>query len=252
MEGGLSMTANRPLAHFFTAAALLGATSLFVGTALHPMGADPNDAAAAFSEYALDRYWIWSHLAQFVGVVLLALALITFTLELEIGQSAPWGGITVALAVALIAIAAALQAVDGVALKRVVDHWAAAAAEQKSAAFEAAFAVRQVELGLAGFLSLVTGLAIVAFGLTLHLSPKGSQWFAFAAVANGAIFVASGVAQQTTGFSAASMVLSMTAGLLFMVWIVALALFTWLRGGRLAPGGAHQRAGLRNEVRRRA
>jgi hypothetical protein len=27
---------------------------------------------------------------------------------------------------------------DGVALKRVVDHWAAAAAEQKSAAFEAA------------------------------------------------------------------------------------------------------------------
>jgi hypothetical protein len=122
MEGGLSMTANRALAHFFTTAALLGATSLFVGTALHPMGADPNDAAAAFSEYALDRYWIWSHLAQFVGVVLLALALITFTLELEVGQSAPWGGITLALAVALIAVAAALQAVDGVALKRMVDH----------------------------------------------------------------------------------------------------------------------------------
>ena len=116
------MTVNRALAHFFTAATLLGTASLFVGTALHPMGADPNDAAAAFSEYALDRYWIWSHLAQFVGVVLLALALITFTLELEVGQSAPWGGITLALAVALIAVAAALQAVDGVALKRMVDH----------------------------------------------------------------------------------------------------------------------------------
>jgi hypothetical protein len=221
------MTANRALTRFFMTATLLGATSLSVGTALHPMSVDPNDAAAAFSEYALDKYWVWSHLAQFVGVVLLTLALITFTLELEVGQSSPWGGITVALALALIAIAAALQAIDGVALKRVVDHWAAATAEQKSAAFEAAFAVRQIEIGLAGFLSLVTGLAIVAFGLALYLSPNGLQWFAFAAAANGVIFLASGVTQQTSGFSAASMMLSMTAGLLFMVWMVALALFTW-------------------------
>ena len=73
----------------------------------------------------------------------------------------------------------------------------------------------------------MTGLAIVAFGLALYLSPQGSHWFAFAAIANGVIFVASGVAQQTTGFSAASMMLSVTAGLLFMVWMVALALFTW-------------------------
>jgi len=49
---------------------------------------------------------------------LLALALIAFTLELEEGGSAPWGGISVALAIGLIAVAAVLQAVDGVALKR--------------------------------------------------------------------------------------------------------------------------------------
>jgi hypothetical protein len=34
---------------------------------------------------------------------------------------------------------------------------------------------------------------------------EGPKWFAFAAVANGVIFVASGVTQQTTGFSAPSM-----------------------------------------------
>jgi hypothetical protein len=153
-------------------------TTLFAGTALHPMGADPNDAAAAFAEYALDRYWVWSHLAQFVGVVLLALALIAFTLELEDSRSAPWGGISVVLAVGLIAIAAALQAVDGVALKRVIDRSAAAAADQKAVAFEAAFAVRQIEICLAAFLSLITGLTIVAFGLTLYFNSKGLQWFA--------------------------------------------------------------------------
>jgi hypothetical protein len=223
------MNPNSTFVRFFSAATLLGVVTLIAGTALHPMGADPNDAAAAFAEYALDGHWVWSHLAQFVGVVLLALALIAFTLELEDGHSAPWGGISVALAVGLIAIAAALQAVDGVALKRVVDRWAAAAADKKAVVFEAAFAVRQIEIGLAAFLSLVTGLTIVAFGLTLYFNPKGSRRFAWAALANGLIFVASGVAQETTGFSSVSMMLSATGSLLLLVWMVALAVLTWRR-----------------------
>jgi hypothetical protein len=223
------MKPNRASARFFTAATLLGVTTLFAGTALHPMDADPNDAAAAFAEYALDRYWVWSHLGQFVGIVLLALALIAFTLELEDGRSAPWGGISVALAVGLVAIAAALQAVDGVALKHVVDRWAAAAADQKAVVFEAAFAVRQIEIGLAAFLSLVTGLTMGAFGLTLYFNPQGSQLFAWVALVNSLIFVASGVAQQTTGFSNVSMMLSATGSLLLMVWMVTLAVLTWRR-----------------------
>jgi hypothetical protein len=194
------MKGNRAFARFFAPAALLGVTTLFAGTALHPMGADPNDAAAAFAEYALDQHWVWSHLAQFVGVVLLTLALIGFAAELDQGLSALWARIGVALAIGLIAIAAALQAVDGVAVKRMVDRWAAAGTEHKPYVFEAAFAVRQIEIGLAGFLSFVTGLTIAAFGLALYFNPTHAKWFAWAAIANGVLFVASGVAQQTTGF----------------------------------------------------
>jgi hypothetical protein len=167
--------AARAFASLFTAAALLGVPTLFTGTVLHPMGADPNDAAAAFAEYALDGHWVWSHLVQFVGISLLALALIASAAELNQGLSALWGRIGVALAITLIAIAAALQAVDGVALKRMVDRWAAAGPEQKPYVFEAAFAVRQIEIGLAGFLSFVTGLTIAAFGLALYFSPKHSN-----------------------------------------------------------------------------
>jgi hypothetical protein len=223
------MKPSKSFCRFFPVASLLGVLTLLGGTALHPMSADPNDAATAFAEYALDKYWLWSHLAQFIGVVLLTLALITFTLELDKGSSAPWGGICVALAIGLIAIAAALQAVDGIALKRIVDRWAAAAAEQKAAVFEAAFAVRQIEIGLAAFLSLVTGLAIVAFGLALYLNPRGLQWFAWVAVANGMIFLALGVAQLTTAFSGFSMIFSMAASLPFMIWVVVLAVFSWRR-----------------------
>jgi hypothetical protein len=190
------MKSNRTVVRFFAVATLLGVLTLSTGTALHPMSADPSDAAAAFAEYAVDRYWIWSHLAQFVGVVLLALALIAFTLELEEGRSAPWGGISVALAIGLIAVAAVLQAVDGVALKRMVDRWAAAAAELKSDVFEAAFAIRQIEIGLTAFLSFVTGLAVTAFGLSLLFNSRGFQWFAWAALSNGIVF--SGAERRAT------------------------------------------------------
>jgi hypothetical protein len=222
-------TEAKASARFFAAAAPLGVAILFVGTILHPMGADPNDAPAALAEYAFDGHWVWSHLAQFVGVATLTLPLIAFAAKFDQGLSALWGRIGVALAISLIAIAAALQAVDGIALKRMVDRWAAAGPEQKPYVFEAAFAVRQIEIGLAGFLSFVTGLTIAAFGLALFYSPSHSKWFAWAAVVNGAAFVASGIAQQTTGFSSLSMMFSMTASLLFMAWILALAAFTWRR-----------------------
>jgi hypothetical protein len=223
------MKPKRAFARLFAAAVLLGVLTLFAGTALHPMGADPNDPAAAFAEYALDRYWVWSHLVQFVGVVLLALALIAFASELEDVRSAPWAGISVALAIGLIAIAATLQAVDGVAVKRMVDRWAAAAAEQKGFVFEAAFAVRQIEIGLAAFLSLVTGLTVFAFGLALYFNPRPLQWFASGALANSMIFLALGVAQLTTGFSGLSMMLSMAASLPFVTLMVALVVFAWRR-----------------------
>jgi hypothetical protein len=223
------MKPSKAFARLFAAAALLGVLTLFAGTVLHPMSADPNEPAAAFAEYVLDRYWVWSHLAQFVGVLLLALSLIAFASELEDARSAPWTGISVALAIALIAIAATLQAVDGVAVKRMVDRWAAAAAEQKALVFEAAYAVRQIEIGLAAFLSLVTGFAVFTFGLALYFNPRPLQWFALGALANGMIFLALGVAQLTTGFSGLSMMLSMAASLPFMALMVALVVFAWRR-----------------------
>jgi hypothetical protein len=46
-------------------------------------------------------------------------------------------------------VAATLQAVDGVALKVTVDRWAAATGEARLLAYEAAHAVRQIEIGFA-------------------------------------------------------------------------------------------------------
>src|SRR4051794_12897716 len=137
------------------ACAFIGCVLLGPGTSMHPMQADPNNAAAAFAEYAADQNWITGHLLQFVGIALLLGFMLVLSRQLRatsgLRQVATGG------AIASLAVAAALQAVDGVALKAMVDSWAAAPAAEKPAAFSAAFAVRQVEIGLASLLSILFG-----------------------------------------------------------------------------------------------
>jgi hypothetical protein len=104
---------------------------LLIGTYLHPMGADPNEAVAAFTEYAADHLWVASHLTQLAGVALMAAALLFLAQQLVTENGIGWarvaaGGVTVNLAVATV-----LQAVDGVALKIMVDVWACSAAQKE-------------------------------------------------------------------------------------------------------------------------
>ena len=57
-----------------------------------------------------------------------------------------------------LAVAAVLQAVDGVALKAMVDLWTGAD-EDRSSLFAGALAVRQIEIGLDALFALLLALA---------------------------------------------------------------------------------------------
>ncbi len=149
-------------------AALGGALALLVGTMLHPSDADPNDAAAAFAEYAASNLWIASHLTQFMGLALFGVALIALARTVDPGLAGAWAWVGVGGAAISVATGAALQAVDGVALKVMVDRWATATGTDQVTIFEAAFAVRQIEVGLASLMSLVFGLTVAVFGQLLH------------------------------------------------------------------------------------
>ncbi len=146
------------------ACAFAGCVLLGLGTSMHPMHAEPNNAVAAFAEYAADRNWIFSHLLQFAGAALLVAFMLLLARQLRVSipvlQPLASGG-----AIASLAVAAALQAVDGVALKAAVDAWAAAPAAEKAPAFSAAFAVRQIEIGLASLLSILFGATAALYGL---------------------------------------------------------------------------------------
>jgi Domain of unknown function (DUF4386) len=219
------------LARVGAVAAITGAVLLFIATLLHPTSADPNDPVAAFLEYAADRLWVASHLGQFLGIAILGVALVALAASMEAGSPAAWGRIGVAGTAASVATAAALQAVDGVALKTMVDRWAQATGDARALAFEGAFAVRRVEIGLASLLSVIFGLTTIVFGIAMILSRRFPTWLGILGLVGGVTTLAAGVAQAYTGFSPLAMTLSMPSSTLLLLW----AVFSGVLLRRLAP-----------------
>src|SRR5687768_17106568 len=89
--------------------ALVGSVLLFLGTYLHPMEADPNEAVAAFTEYAADHLWVASHLTQLAGVALMVVALLFLARQLESARDTGWPQIAAGGAIASLAVAMMLQ-----------------------------------------------------------------------------------------------------------------------------------------------
>jgi hypothetical protein len=229
--GEAEQTSTQVFARIGAGAAFLGALFLLISTFLHPSGSHPNEHHAAFAEYAADSFWIWSHLGQFLGFAGLAVALGALALTFEAGRPAAWGRVGLIGTLTLLAVAAVLQAVDGIALKVMVDHWAATTGDVQSAAFEATYAVRQVEIGLASFLSLVSGLTMLVFGVAIVLSKRYPTWLGGLALVGGLGAIAGGLAQAVGGFSDLAMALSMPASLVLIVWAITTGVLMW----RLAP-----------------
>jgi hypothetical protein len=172
-------------------------------------------------------------------------ALVALAATLEPGRAAAWARIGLAGTAAIIAVAAALQAVDGVALKVMVDRWAAASGDARALAYETAFAVRQIEIGLASLLSLVSGFTLSVFGVAILLSTRYPTWLGGIGVLGGLGTVAAGAAQASAGFSGLAMTLSMLASSVLLVWSILAGVLMWRLAPRLADDSdaARQRRG---------
>ena len=207
--------------------AILGTVLLVAGTYLHPVPDDPNDALVSFKLYAADRFWLISHFSQLSGIALMIGALVILARQLETKTTGGWPSIAQAGAVASLAVVSALQAVDGVALKRMVDAWAAASVMEKAATFQAAFAVRQIEIGLASISSLILGPTATIYGVAILSIGVYPTWTGGIAIVGGVATALSGVIIAATGFSATAMAVNMPASLLLIVWTLIIGIMMW-------------------------
>ena len=208
-------------------AAIAGALTLFVATLLHPSKADPNDPLAAFTEYAADRPWVASHLMQLFGIILIVAALVLLSRLMSNGGGASWADLGVVGAGASQSVAAALQAVDGVALKLMVNSWAAAKAADKEMLFLATFAVRQIEIGLASILSLLLGITVTIYGVALVSDRSFPKWLGWLAILGGIPIAVAGIVFAYTGFSDLAMTINLSGSSLLLVWLIVVGVWMW-------------------------
>jgi len=220
------------------AAAVAGALVLFVGTFLHPAGADPNDPVAAFAEYAADPLWVASHLTQLFGMILMVGALIQLSRTLLTGSAGLWAALGMAGAIASLAVAAVTQAVDAVALKIMVDDWAAASEPDKAMVFQAAYGVRQIEVGLASMTALLFGLTVSLYGIALIVDDRLPGWLGWLALIGGIPTSVAGIVIAYTGFSGLAMRINMPSSSLIFAWMIALGIIMWRQSESLGNSGS--------------
>jgi hypothetical protein len=209
---------------------VFGVAALVLGTALHPAHEDPNDAVKAFAEYATDRKWLASHLIQLAGAMAMLLGMLAVLAQSSASRDGGWATSVLpqtALVAAGIALSAALQAVDGVALKLMVDRWASASGAEKDQLFSASLAIRFVEIGLAAMASLVTGLTVLAVCFSLWSLKVGGNCVGLLGMAGGLGLAASSFAMGVGGFSGAAMLINMPASIALMIWVAAHAVIHW-------------------------
>jgi hypothetical protein len=224
--------------------AVAGITGVLLQVAMdqmHPAHSDPNDSKAAFTEYAHYGLWTVVHIGQWLGTLLLVMALLVLARRLSdqrglAGALALIGGVT---AVIVAAVFTVQMAVDGVALRSAIDTWTSAAAGPgRTSAFQVADGLRGLEKGLSGFFHLSNGLTLIVLGLSIAIGELYARWLGATAVLAGLGFLVGGVVTANAGFSSdAGLVLTPTLALL-AIFIIGICVSMWRAAERRPRSGS--------------
>jgi uncharacterized protein DUF4386 len=159
---------------------------------LRPTG-EEDDHEAIFTEYAMSDGWVATQLAEFVLVLVALAGLLVLCGALR--RETPYLALLAAGAIiASAAIWAALQAVDGVMLKHVVNAWVAAADTEKASRYADAETTRWIGWGLQGYFRVLLGVAFLLLGAAVVVSRLIPSWLGVLLVVGGLLSLAIGVA----------------------------------------------------------
>jgi len=219
------------------ALAFAGFVVSVVAGVFHADSARANDHPATFAEYARSDIWTAVHLGQFAGMGLLIAGLLVLLVVLKPPDGAlAWTArFATAAAGAALVLYAALQAVDGVALKHAVDAWAAAAEPAKAAHFATAEGIRWLEWGMRSYQSFMLGAALVLTGAVVAGTGRVSRPAGYLMALSGVAYLAQGWIIGAEGFSPANAIPTLAGIVLILVWSVWLLASAW--AGKDSPAG---------------
>jgi hypothetical protein len=223
---------QRPLLRIGSIAFLAGVVIAIVSTAIHPSRGDPANHPLVFAEYASDDSWIAVHIGQLAGVIMVFaggfVTLFRLLAQSESSMASVLAWIGLAVAIMTASAIAALQAVDGIALKMAVDSWVAAPPEEKAITFKVAEGIRFIEYGTNSIFRILQGTVAVIFGLAIVKSKILSKWIGGAGVVIGAITIYAGLEVAYLAFGYANVGgLRGISMIIYFIWVGILGGFMW-------------------------
>ena len=223
---------QRPLLRIGSIAFLAGVIIAVVSTAIHPSTENPFDHPLVFAEYARHDSWIAVHIGQLAGVIMVFaggfVALYRLLVQSESSTASILSWIGLALAIMTASAIAALQAVDGIALKMAVDSWVAAPSEEKAVTFGIAEGIRFIEYGTNSIFRILQGLVAIMFGVAIVKSKLLSRWIGGAGVIIGAATIYAGIEVAYFAFGYDNIGgLRGISMIVYFIWVGILGGFMW-------------------------
>jgi hypothetical protein len=222
---------KRPLLRIGSITFLIGIVIFIISSAFHAGREDPTNHLRVFAEYSNSPPWIAAHIGQFVGDILIfaggfvALFRLLVQSESMTVSVLAWIGFSVAIIAA--STLSILQAVDGIALKRAVDSWTVAPAQEKMAAFRVAEGIRWTEIGTNSIYRILQGTVAIVFGVAITLKYIVGRWIGATGIFAGALTIAAGVEVAYVGFASVNAGLGLYSKIIYYMWIAILGAFMW-------------------------
>ena len=240
-----------------SATLLLAGQLLYIVVTLFHADGDANNHPAVFAEYAGSGIWTAVHLGQFAAWRSCSRGCSPCSSPWTIRTgTARWAGrFGAASAVAALALYGALQAVDGVANKQVVNAWASVPDAEKAARFASAEAIRWLEWGTRSYQDFALGLALLLFAAAVGRTAWVPRPIAYLMGLSGLAYLVQGWVAGSEGFSPNAPIAIVLAWVLSLVWMIWLAVVAWRMQDseprRLADEGAGRPAATSQAITHR-
>jgi hypothetical protein len=200
----------------------------------HPSREDANNHPRVFAEYAKSNIWIGVHIGQFAAYMLIYaggfVALYRFLVKSQFGIVSALAWLGLVLTIITAACLAILQAVDGISLKKAVDSWAVAPAEEKITAFRVAEGIRWTETGINSICRILQGTVAVIFGIAILVkSGVIPRWVGTIGIVAGIVTMIIGLFVAYIGFASSLASLTLASIVIYFAWIIIMGIYMWKR-----------------------
>jgi len=220
-------TIDRSLLRVSGTLLLVGQLLYVIVTLLHT-GGEANNHPAIFAAYAGSAIWTAVHVAQFgcMAIMLAGLLGLFSALDGQAGAARLANRFGAASTTAALALAGAVLAVDGVALKQAVNAWISAPEAEKAARFATAETMRWLEWGTRSYENFALGLAVLLAAVVVRTAQLPRS-IAYVMGLPGFTYLAQGWFAGVEGFSPTHTLGIVAAEVLNAVWMTWLLVVAW-------------------------